>query len=126
VSSKRVSEMTDAEIRDLATGRCPVSGPDLSIGLEEMAGLISWRVGVWHDLGYADPPAPHCKPIPPLGERSVEAIKGGHGAVEAIDELTGQLHVLRAQLVGEMRRDEDIRMTRLDAKHGRRDWTPGL
>jgi hypothetical protein len=32
-----------------------VSG-DLSHGIEEQASLIQWFVGVWHDLGYQDPP----------------------------------------------------------------------
>jgi hypothetical protein len=86
-----------------------VSGPDLSHGLEELAGLISFRVGAWHDFGYETPPAPDCKMIPPLGERSTEAITSGHAAIEAIDELTRQLHALRAQLVGELGQDADIR-----------------
>jgi hypothetical protein len=85
---------------------------DLSYGIEELAGLISFRVGTWHDFGYETPPAPDCKPIPPLGERSAQAIKAGHDAVAAIGELTRQLHALRAQLAGELRQDEDIRMQR--------------
>ena len=28
-----------------------MSGGDLSHGIEELAGLIYWHVGVWHDLG---------------------------------------------------------------------------
>lgn len=43
---------------------------------------------------------------------------GLHGAVEAIDELSRQLYALRAQLAGEVRQDEGIRMACLDAKHG--------
>lgn len=86
--------------------------PDPSTGLEELAGLISFRVGEWHDFGYETPPAPNCKTIPPLGERSAQAIRGGHAAIEAIDDLIRQLHALRAQLVGELRQDEDIRMER--------------
>ena len=54
-------------------------------------------------------------PIPPLGERSAEAIKAGHEAIEAIDELIRQLHVLRSQLVGELRQDEDVHAARADA-----------
>ena len=92
-----------------------MSGPDLSHGLEDLAALICWHVGVWHDLGYEDPPAPECHRIPPLGERPAAAIKGGHDAVEDIDKMMRQLHGLRAQLVGELRQDEDIRMARVDA-----------
>jgi hypothetical protein len=87
---------------------------DLSYGLEELAGLISFRVGAWHDFGYETPPAPGCKAIPPLGERSAGAIKAGHEAIEAIDELARQLHALRSQLIGELRQDEDIRGERVD------------
>jgi hypothetical protein len=92
-----------------------VTAPDLSSGLEELAGLISFRVGAWHDFGYAEPPAPYCKPIPPLGERSAEAIKAGHAAIESVDELVRQLYALREQLVGELREDEDKRGARVDA-----------
>lgn len=91
---------------------------DLSHGLQEQAGLINWHVGVWHDLGYENPPTPDCKPIPPLGERSAKAIKGAHEAIEAIDQLTRQLFNLREQLVGELRQNEDLLMARLDAKYG--------
>jgi hypothetical protein len=92
-----------------------VAAPDFSVGLEELPGLINFRVGAWHDFGYEMPPTPECKPIPPLGERSAEAIKGGHEAIEAIDELIRQLHALRSQLVGELRQDEDVRAARADA-----------
>jgi hypothetical protein len=92
-----------------------MTASDLSHGIEELAGLINWYVGVWHDLGYEDPPTPDCKPIPPLGERSAEAIKGGHDAIESIDQLTQQLYALRQQLVGELRTDEDVRGRRVDA-----------
>lgn len=85
---------------------------DLSYGLEELAGLISFRVGGWHDFGYEAPPAPDCKAIPPLGERSASAITAGHDAVDAIDELTRQLAALRQQLVGELRADQDARAPR--------------
>jgi hypothetical protein len=92
-----------------------VSAPDLSHGIEELAGLISFRVGAWHDFGYETPPAPECKPVPPLGERSAEAIRNGHQAIRDIDELTRQLYALRSQLVGELRQDEDVRVVRVDA-----------
>lgn len=81
---------------------------DLSYGLEEQAGLISWYVGVWHDLGYENPPTPDCKPIPPLGERSAQAVKGARDAIGEIGNLIRQLHALRAQLVSELRQNEDI------------------
>ena len=51
-----------------------MSAPDFSHGLEELAGLINFRVGAWHDFGYETPPAPDCAAIPPLGERSANAI----------------------------------------------------
>jgi hypothetical protein len=88
--------------------------PDLSDGIGELAGLINIRVGEWHDFGYENPPSPECKAIPPLGERTAAAITGGHEAIEAIDELLRQLYALRAQLVSELRRDEDIRAERID------------
>jgi len=88
---------------------------DIAGGLAELADLINFRVGAWHDFGYATPPAPECKAIPPLGERSAEAIGNGHGAIEAIDQLARQLYVLREQLVSELREDSDIRAARVDA-----------
>jgi hypothetical protein len=98
-----------------AQGSCTVTAPDFSHGLEDLAGLINFRVGAWHDFGYETPPAPECKSIPPLGERSAEAIRAGHKAIEAIDELIRQLHALRSQLIGELRQDEDARADRVDA-----------
>ena len=91
-----------------------MSAGDFSHGIEELARLINFRVGAWHDFGYEKPPAPECKAIPPLGERSAEAIKAGHKAIEAIDELTRQLYALRSQLAGELRQDEDVRAARVD------------
>jgi hypothetical protein len=88
---------------------------DASTSLTDMAETIQWHVGVWHDLGYASPPTPECKPVPPLGERSAEAITGGHQAIRDIDAMLAQLLRLRSQLVGELRRDEDIRHARVDA-----------
>jgi hypothetical protein len=90
----------------------------MSLGIEEMAAYISWLVGAWHDLGYENPPAPECKPIPPLGERSAGAIRDGHKAVAEIDKLTRQLYAQRQQLVTELRQNEDALMARLDAKYG--------
>jgi hypothetical protein len=92
-----------------------VTAPGFPHGIEELAGLINFRVGAWHDFGYEMPPTPECKPVPPLGERSAAAIKAGHEAVEAIDELARQLYRLREQLVGELRQDEDLRADRVDA-----------
>jgi hypothetical protein len=98
-----------------------VNAPDAA-GITGLADLINFRIGAWHDFGYDTPPAPGCKAIPPLGERSAEAITAGHGAIEAIDELTAQLHMLRGQLVSELREDSDIRAARIDAMlEGRRD-----
>jgi hypothetical protein len=88
---------------------------DAASGLEEMAGLIHFRVGAWQDFGYAEPPTPDCAAIPPLGERSARAIEAGHEAVKDIDQLIARLHQVRAQLVSELRQDEDIRAARVDA-----------
>jgi hypothetical protein len=87
---------------------------DASTGLADMAETIQWHVGVWHDLGYASPPTPECKPVPPLGERSAEAITGGHQAIKDIDTMLAQLHKLRSQLVGELRQNEDIEIARVN------------
>jgi hypothetical protein len=90
-------------------------------GIEETAGLLNLRIAERHDFGYATPPAPACKTIPPLGERSAEAIKAGHGAIEVIDEIVRDLHRLREQLVGELRADQDARagaVTRQEAEAG--------
>jgi hypothetical protein len=76
-------------------------------GIEDAVGLLSLRIAEWHDFGYVTPPAPHCKTIPPLGERSAEAIKGAHGATEVIDEIVRDLHRLREQLIGELCANED-------------------
>lgn len=84
-------------------------------GLEELAGLINFCLGAWQDFGYAEPPTPDCATIPPLGERSAKAIKAGHEAVKDIDQLIARLHQVRAQLVSELRQDEDIRAARVDA-----------
>ena len=72
------------------------------------------RIGAWTHFGYAAPESGQAA-IPPLGERSAEAIKAGHGAVEVIDEIVRELHRLRARLVAELRTDEDVRARRVDA-----------
>ena len=90
-------------------------------GIEETAGLLNLRIAEWHDFGYATPPSPACKTIPLLGERSAEAIKAGHGAIEVIDEIVRDLHRLREQLVRELRADQDARagaVTRREAEAG--------
>lgn len=97
-----------------------MTAPDYSRGIAELADLINGLVGAWHDYGYEIPPMPDCKAIPALGERSAAAITAGHEAVKAIDELTRQLYALRDQLVGELRRDEDLRAARVDAMLARR------
>jgi hypothetical protein len=85
--------------------------PDTGM-LGELAALIHFRVGAWQDFGYEDPSTPDCKTIPPLGERSAEAITVGHQAIRDIDYLIGRLHNVRQALVSQLRRDEDIRMAR--------------
>jgi hypothetical protein len=84
--------------------------------LEELARLVYFHVGAWQDFGYANPPTPDSKPVPPLGERSATAIKAGHDAIEDIDRLIVRLHQVRARLVSELRQDEDIRHARYDAE----------
>jgi hypothetical protein len=85
------------------------------LGAEDQARLIAWYVGAWNDLGYPEPlPFAGAHPIPPLGQRSADDAKAGHRAIEAIDELIRDLHALRAQLVTEIRADEDGHMKRAD------------
>jgi hypothetical protein len=86
------------------------------LGIEDQARLVAVRVGIWNDNGYPEPlPFEGAHPIPPLGERSADNIKAGHGAIEAIDETVRDLYRLREQLVGELRTDEDVRNARVDA-----------
>ena len=91
---------------------------DAVAGLEELAGLINFRAGAWQDFGYAEPPSPDCAAIPPLGQRSAKAIEAGHEAVKDIDQLIARLHQVRAQLVSELRQDEDVRTARIDERLG--------
>ena len=91
---------------------------DAAAGLEELAGLINFRVGAWQDFGYAEPPTTECAAIPPLGERSAKAIEAGHEAIKDIDRLIARLHQVRAQLVSELRQDEDVRAARIDKMLG--------
>jgi hypothetical protein len=83
-------------------------------GIQEPADLLNFRIAEWHDFGYATPPTPDCKTIPPLGERSAEAIKAADGAIEVIDEIVRDLHRLREQLIGELRANEDALNARVD------------
>jgi hypothetical protein len=85
------------------------------IGVAEPADALNWYIGVWNELGYANPPTPECKAIPPLGERSAEAIKGAHEAVRVIDEIIRDLHAVRNQLIDEVRTNEDLLNQRVDA-----------
>lgn len=86
------------------------------LGVEDTARLLFFRVGAWNDLGYPEPlPFEGAHPIPPLGERSADDIKAGHGAIEVIDEIVRDLYRLREQLVSELRTDEDVRAVRVDA-----------
>ena len=96
---------------------------DAAAGLEDLAGLISFHIGGWEEFGYEQPPpGTGLATIPPLGERSANAIRAGHRAVDDIDQLIARLHEVRAQLVSELRQDEDMRAARVDAMlAGRRD-----
>ncbi len=79
-------------------------------------------------LRLRDPPAPTCKTIPPLGERSAEAIKAGYGAIEVIDEIVRDLRRLREQLAGELRADQHARagaVTRQEAEALLHSGRPG-
>ena len=80
--------------------------------LEELARVVSFHVAGWQEFGYADPPTPESRMIPPLGERGAMAVTAGHDAVKDIDRLTARLHEIRERLVGELRLDEDIRRER--------------
>jgi hypothetical protein len=91
-------------------------------GLSELAGLIHFRVGAWEDLGYRSPPAPDCKTVPPLGERSASAIENGREAVRDIDQLIGRLQAARAELVSQLQQDEGLRMARLPGTEEAARW----
>ena len=79
---------------------------------------MNFHIGGFEDFGYAEPPAPECAVIPPLGQRSAKAIEAGHEAVRDIDRLIARLHEVRALLVSELRQDEDIRAARIDERLG--------
>lgn len=86
-------------------------------GTEDQAGLIAVRVAIWNDNGYPEPlPFESAHPIPPLGQRSADNIKAGHGAIQAIDDLVRDLYRLRDQLITELRTDENVRNARVEAE----------
>ena len=97
-----------------------MSADGVAAGLEELAALIYFHIGAWQDFGYAEPPTPDCKPIPPLGERSAKAIEAGRQAIKDIDQLIAQLHRVRAQLMTELRENEDKLGERIDAQLAKR------
>jgi hypothetical protein len=74
--------------------------------------MVSFHVGAWQESGYRGPVTPDCKTIPELGNRSADAIRGGHEAIGDIDTLMRRLHEVRSGLVSQLRQDEDIRMAR--------------
>ena len=76
-------------------------------GLAESAELLAFQIGGWEHLGYPEN-------VPPLGQRSADAIRAGHAAVSTIDEMIRDLQDLRGQLVSELRQDADIRGQRID------------
>jgi hypothetical protein len=86
----------------------PSSGEWAPGPLLDAAGLLGVRVGAWNHFGY--PGA-----APAAGEHSAEAITAGHGAIEVIDQIIGDLHGLRSQLIGEIRADQDATAARVDA-----------
>jgi hypothetical protein len=91
-----------------------VSGPASAGPYEDAAGLLAVLLGAWNHFGYAAPENGQAA-IPPLGERSAEAINDGHAALEVIDEIVRDLYRLRNQLISELRTDEDVRSHRVDA-----------
>ena len=79
----------------------------LAAGLAESAELLAFQIGRWEHLEYPEN-------VPPLGQRNANAIEAGHAAIDTIDKMTRSLHELRSQLVGELRKDADIRNERID------------
>lgn len=89
-------------------------------GAEDLAGAVETihlHIGGWQEFGYPPPAAPGSAVIPPLGQRSAEAIHAGHQAVKDIDQLMAQLYMIRGQLVSQLRKDSDIRDAAWDARH---------
>lgn len=82
-------------------------------GIDDQAGVLAVRVGGWNHFGYASP-EPGQAGIPPLGERSAEAIRASRGAIDMIDEIVRNLYDLRAQLIDERRTDSEVRMERVE------------
>ena len=92
-----------------------MTGTDEWALLLDTVGLLGVLIGAWNHFGYAAPESGQAA-IPPLGERSAEAIKAGHEAIEVIEEIIRDLHSLRGQLVSELRVDEDVRAVRGGAR----------
>ena len=80
---------------------------DPAAGLAESAELLAFQIGRWEHLEYPEN-------VPPLGQRSADAIEAGHVAVSTIDGMIRDLRDLRGQLVSELRQDADIRGRRID------------
>jgi len=80
--------------------------------LIDAVGMIQFRIGAWEDFGYEKPPTPECKSIPPLGERSAEAINSGHEAIREINRLLKRLHEIRGELIGQLCKNDDIVLKR--------------
>jgi hypothetical protein len=80
---------------------------DLAAATAESAELLALQIGQWEHLEYPEN-------VPPLGQRNAEAIEAGHAAIDTIDKIIRGLHELRSQLVGELRKDADIRNERID------------
>ena len=80
---------------------------DLAAATTESAELLALQIAQWEHLEYPEN-------VPPLGQRNPHAITAGHAAIRTIDKMTRGLHELRGQLIGELRKDEDIRAERVD------------
>jgi hypothetical protein len=81
--------------------------------LNDAAGLLAVRIGVWNHFGYANP-EPGQAGIPPLGQRGAESITAGHGAIDVIDQIISDLHRLRSQLADELLGDAEARAARVE------------
>ena len=93
-----------------------MSGTADWLGIEDAARLLAVRVGIWNDNGYPEPlPFESAHPVPPLGQRSADNIRAGHGAIETIDEIVRELYRLRDQLITELRTDAEVHGRRADA-----------
>ncbi len=89
--------------------------------LEDLVHMVCFHVGAWEEFGYRGPVTPGCKTIPELGNRSADAVKGGHEAIRDVDALLARLHEVRAELVTQLRQDSDIRGARAAAMLARQE-----